>query len=41
MTNIQAYLNEEIGNVQDVDTKKVIVKVQKEEYLNKLADCKI
>lgn len=36
MTNIQAYLNEEIGNVQDVDTKKVIVKVQKEEYLNKL-----
>lgn len=33
MTNIQAYLNEEIGNVQDVDTKKVIVKVQKEEYL--------
>lgn len=36
MTNIQDYLNEEIGNVQDVDTKKVVVKVQKEEYLNKL-----
>ena len=36
MTNIQDYLREAIGNVQNVDTQKVIVNVQKEEFLNKL-----
>ena len=36
MTNIRDYLHEAIGNVQNVDTQKVIVNVQKEELLNKL-----
>ncbi|EGJ39852.1 hypothetical protein HMPREF9380_1050 [Streptococcus sanguinis SK49] len=36
MENIQQYLTQEIGNVQNVDTQKVIVNVKKEELLNKL-----
>lgn len=36
MANIQQYLTQEIGNVQNVDTQKVIVNVKKEELLNKL-----
>ena len=36
MTNIKDYLHEVIGIVQNVDTQKVIVNVQKEEFLNKL-----
>lgn len=36
MKDIQKYLNEEIGIVQNVDTKKVSVSVDKEEILNKL-----
>lgn len=34
--NIKENLGEEIGEVQSVDTKKVIVNVQKEELLNEL-----
>lgn len=36
MEDIQNYLNQEIGVVQNVDTKKVSVSVDKEEILNKL-----
>ena len=36
MKDIQKYLNKEIGIVQNVDTKKVSVSVDKEEILNKL-----
>ncbi len=36
MGDIQKYLNQEIGKVQNVDTKKVSVSVDKEEILNKL-----
>ncbi len=34
--DIQQYLNQEIGSVQNVDTKKVSVSVEKEEILNRL-----
>ena len=33
MEDIQNYLNQEIGVVQNVDTKKVSVSVEKEEIL--------
>ena len=36
MEDIQNYLNQEIGVVQNVDTKKVSVSVEKEEILNRL-----
>ena len=36
MEDIQEYLNQEIGTVQNVDTKKVSVLVDKEEILNRL-----
>lgn len=36
MEDIQQYLNELVGTVQNVDTKKIIVSVDKEETLNKL-----
>ena len=36
MEDIQNYLNQEVGVVQNVDTKKVSVSVEKEEILNKL-----
>mgnify|MGYP000943146978 FL=1 len=36
MEDIQEYLNQEVGVVQSVDTKKVSVSVDKEEILNKL-----
>lgn len=36
MKNIKDFLNQEIGTVQNVDTKKVSVLVEKEEILNKL-----
>lgn len=36
MRDIQEYLTQEIGTVQNVDTKKVSVSVEKEEILNKL-----
>ena len=36
MEDIQNYLNQEIGVVQSVDTKKVSVSVEKEEILNRL-----
>lgn len=36
MRDIQQYLTQEIGTVQNVDTKKVSVSVEKEEILNKL-----
>lgn len=36
MENIQNYLNQEVGVVQNVDTKKVSVSVEKEEILNRL-----
>lgn len=36
MDDIQKYLNQEVGVVQNVDTKKVAVSVEKEEILNKL-----
>ena len=36
MEDIQKYLNQEVGVVQNVDTKKVSVSVEKEEILNKL-----
>ena len=36
MCDIQKCLNQEIGTVQNVDTKKVSVLVEKEEILNKL-----
>lgn len=36
MEDIQQYLNELVGTVQNVDTKKITVSVDKEETLNKL-----
>ena len=36
MEDIQNYLNQEVGVVQNVDTKKVSVSVEKEEILNRL-----
>lgn len=36
MEDIQNYLNQEVGAVQNVDTKKVSVSVEKEEILNRL-----
>lgn len=36
MEDIQKYLNQEVGVVQNVDTKKVSVSVEKEEILNRL-----
>lgn len=36
MGNLQEYLNIEVGTVQNVDTKKITVSVEKEEVLNKL-----
>ncbi|WRK55183.1 hypothetical protein SD457_10450 [Coprobacillaceae bacterium CR2/5/TPMF4] len=36
MEDIQQYLNELVGSVQNVDTKKITVSVDKEETLNKL-----
>lgn len=36
MGNLQEYLNEKIGIVQSVDTKKVSISVEKEDILNKL-----
>ena len=36
MEDIQNYLNQEIGVVQNVDTKKVSVSVEEEEILNRL-----
>ena len=36
MKDIQDFLNVCIGSVQTVDTKKIIVSVDKEETLNKL-----
>ena len=36
MEDIQKYLNQEVGAVQNVDTKKVSVSVEKEEILNRL-----
>jgi hypothetical protein len=36
MEDIQKYLNQEVGVVQNVDTKKVSVSVDKEEILNRL-----
>lgn len=36
MEDIQNYLNQEVGVVQNVDTKKVSISVEKEEILNRL-----
>lgn len=36
MEDIQQYLNEQIGSVQNVDTKKITVSVDREETLNQL-----
>ena len=36
MEDIQKYLNQEVEAVQNVDTKKVSVSVEKEEILNRL-----